>query len=279
MSAIPIQVDGLAKVSILNQVQIRRVNNPSIDIQKRAEIISLANDFVSELNLDTRDIFSFNERVVNFLYKRKTDGDLSNAMFFIRNLTSLAAIRYEDDSSIIGVERVFENAEDVLKKRGNLSGFYFEPIAALSLLENGYMIKELSARHFTNGQKTERFISSDRKEREIDIVAQKDLGDKIVTLFIDAKTCIAALRERDKKNHQVNALIELANKYDAVPIIVLRTKDPVITFDGKLMDYNPLSLSTRTNTDIANLLSGKKELLIWDEDGNDIVTVTKKQIL
>ena len=91
-------------------------------------------------------------------------------------------------------------------------------------------------------------------------------------MFIDAKTCIAALRERDKKNHQVNALIELANKYDAVPIIVLRTKDPVITSDGKLMDYNSLSFSTKTNTDIANLLSGKKELLIWDEDGNDIVT-------
>ena len=141
------------------------------------------------------------------------------------------------------------------------------------------MIKELSARHFTNGQNTKRFISSDGNEREIDIVAQKDIGDEIVTLFIDAKTCIDALKESNMKNHQVDALIELANKYDAVPIIVLRTKDPVITSDGKLMDYNPLSLSTRTNTDIANLLSGKKELLIWDEDGNDIVTVTKKQIL
>ncbi|GEM_PF-4866373 len=276
MTVVLTHFNRLAKVPVSDtyrQVQqARRVSAPSIDTQNAVEIDDLANNFVTKLNLHHRDVFAFKDRVVDFIYKRKTAGSLSQAMFFIRNLTDLASVRYEDGSSIVGVERVFENAEEAHNEGKHLNGFYFEPMVTLSLLENGYKIKELSARYHVNGRGLEKLISSDRKEREFDIIAQKNTRDKTVTFFIDAKTCIDALRASDRKNHQVDALVWLANKYDAVPIIVLRTKDPVITPDGKLMDYDPLSFSMKTNTDIADLLLKENRLLIWNEDGKDIIS-------
>lgn len=222
--------------------------------------------FVSLYEKNEKPDYEFRGKVIDFLASREKHGDLSKAMFFIRNLAELKKIKYEDGTKIKGVERLFENAEVADHFGDNPSGFYFEAIAGLSLIQNKFKIREFSMREISG----EELVSSDGIDREVDIFAELDLDSEIVPVFIDAKSCFSAIGASQNKNHQLDALIEISENYNAVPVVVLRTKDPVLTPDGKLMDYESLSFSSHTYNGLIGYLAEKK-MLMWDECGKELV--------
>lgn len=235
-----------------------------------ADIRELAIELANFYEKEGEANFAVRGKIVDFLSSRNRAHDLSKAMFFIRNLVDLKKVQYQDGSGIEGVEKLFANAEQADMFGDNPSGFYFEAIVALSLLESGYQVKEFSVREIQNGKRMEKLRGSDGIEREIDIFATKDLGNEIVPIFIDAKSSLASMDKSQNKNHQIDALIEISDRYDAVPVFVLRTKDPILTPDGKLMDYEPLSFSNQTHNGFLRYLA-EKNMLMWNEHGDELV--------
>lgn len=250
---------------------VRTKENISIE----QEIESVSHEFVSQFALDAEDASYFKRSIEDFLFMEKAAGDLPQAMLFIRNLSKLKAITYKDGSKIIGVERLFLNAEEAQAQGDNPQGFYFEALAALSLNKIAFKIEELSVRNVSNNGKVETLRSSDGKRREIDIIAKAKFHGETVTFFIDAKSSFASMLNSDQYNGQIDALIELADRYNAIPVVLLRTKRPVISRTGELLGFTKLTTEQETRRGMVDYLRSKSQLLIWNEDSRCLVKERK----
>lgn len=216
--------------------------------------------------------YSFKNRIINFLEDRKESGDLENAIFFLYNLETLSNLQNKDGSQVKCVERVFENAEEAIEKGDKVHGFYFEPIAALSMMDAGFSIKEVSVRSIERNGRTEELIDSHNSPREIDFIAEKDFGEGTVKIFCDAKSSVVSLIMSNLSSKQTDALVELADKYDAVPAIILKTRDAKVSSDGTIDHFQGIGFSRKHRKQICRFLTDYPGLLIWDESGNNIAT-------
>ena len=202
---------------------------------------------------------AFQKRIVDFLADREKAGELPQAIFFIKNLMKLKQHVNADGSKIHGTTRIFMNAEDAIEKGDYVSGYYFEAISALSLIDNDYDIREFSVR---------RFRDIDGVSREIDIIAENHSG---ATLFIDANSSIASMLEHNNRNGQVLAFTKIAEEQNAIPVAIIRTRDPVLDSKGNCSGYKELRISLYRKAEAAELMTVSKGLQIWDTDCNPLV--------
>lgn len=221
--------------------------------------------------------YSFKKRIVDFLYDRRKAKDLKNAMFFLYNLETLSNVRNPDGSKVKGVERVFENAEEAMVKGDRVHGFYFEAISALSLMERGFSIKEVSVRKIERNGIVEELIDTHGSPREIDFIAQKDFGEGVAQIFCDAKSSVVSMILSNEHSKQIDAMIEIANKYGALPAIILKTREAKISSDGSINYFQPFALKPKDKRQIIKFLTDYPKLLIWDETGSNVVSSEEVQ--
>lgn len=198
--------------------------------------------------------------------------DLESAIFFLYNLETLSNIQNKDGSRVVGVERVFENAEEAIRNGDKVHGFYFEPIAALSMIDAGFNIKEVSVRQIERNGIVEELIDSHGSPREIDFIAEKDFGEGTVRIFCDAKSSVVSMILSNRSTKQMDAFMEIANKYDAIPAIILKTRDAKISSDGSIDYFQPKVISKKHQRYISRFLADYPGLLIWNESGKDVVS-------
>lgn len=216
--------------------------------------------------------YSFKKRIIDFLNDRRKAGDLKNAIFFLYNLETLSNLRNHDGSKVKGVERIFENAEEAVEKGDNVHGFYFEAIAALSLMEAGFSIKEVSVRQIKRNGVVEELIDSHGSYREIDFIAEKDLGEGVQKVFCDAKSSVVSMILSNGESRQTDAFVEIANKYGALPAIILKTREAKVSSDGSINYFQPIAITPKDKRQVFRYLTNYPELLIWDESGNNVVS-------
>lgn len=138
--------------------------------------------------------------LVSFMNKAGNPG-----IRFIENLTKLAQYH------VSGTHKVFLNAA---KSGESVSGFYNEPIAALSLIERGFTVEKVSVTEDDSGIS----INGNDTRREIDIVAKKDSQ----VYYIDVKSSVHSLSSCWKHSKkQLEALAQIAERYNALPVILL----------------------------------------------------------
>jgi len=216
--------------------------------------------------------YSFKNRIINFLEDRREFGDLESAIFFLHNLETMSNLTNKDGSRVIGVERVFENAEEAVEKGDKVHGFYFEAIAALSMMDAGFSIKEVSVRKIERNGTVEELIDNHGSYREIDFIAEKDFGEGVVRIFCDAKSSVVSMILSNRSTKQMDAFMEIADKYDAVPAIILKTRDAKVSSDGSIDYFQPKAISRKHQRQISRFLADYPGLLIWNESGNNIVS-------
>ena len=205
-----------------------------------------------------RDLDSLNIdgiRIANFLQARQEKGDLPQAKFFIKNLEKLKAAVNPDRTNIIGVERIFKNAEERISKNENVSGHYFEAILGIAFVNAGFKIKEISAKKSLEVQNGQAYI----KRREVDFVVIKD-GIKY---YIEAKAHIGRVIESDEKNKQTEFLVKIANRYNAVPVIVLNSVEATFTEDFELEDLMSKDFDDHDKRQIRRYLRNYPQLQFW----------------
>ena len=233
--------------------------------------------------------FSFKGRVVAFLRKlhHSEQRNANEGIFFINKLRELKNAKNPDGSSVKGVERIFQNAEEILLEGKDISGFIFEANLACTLIDAGFNVREVSVRENADGKK---LISSDGLEREIDIIAEKEFDGCNLTFYIEAKSSIDDLISSDKKNGQLSALIELAERHkpSAQPVVMLKSRISILSNHGDLK-RTELREFNRTETEKIKLcLSAHRgRALIWREplkeiseidDTDELNIVSKKEL-
>ena len=216
---------------------------------------------------DFEDTLSFRRRVVDFLRKldHSPQRNANEGIFFINKLRELKNAKNPDESSVKGVERIFENAEEILSEGKEISGFVFEADLACRLIKAGFNVREVSVRENANGEK---LISSDGLEREIDIIAEKEFNDCNLIFYIEAKTSISDLINADTKNGQLSALIELAERHSpsAQPVVILKSGTPIISPHGEFQYHkNGKFLPTEKQRIARCFLDHDQKVLIWQE--------------
>ena len=227
------------------------------------QVVSRENDlsdFVKEVSKPFHEDLSLQARMVDFLLNREDAGELLQAKFFLRNLSRLRSIKYEDGSSIWKVGRLFRNAESAVKKEQRPSGFYFEAIAALSLIDAGFKVTRISKRRTTENGNITRLQGNDGVSREVDIVAEKVIDGKKVQFYIEVKPSIGKVIENI---NEITALMEIAKESKAKQVVLFKDRDPVLTEDGELIRYEYIPFSKKEVKQIKNCSAEHPELLIW----------------
>jgi hypothetical protein len=206
------------------------------------DITALLQKKTSPLNIDPA-------RIANFLQARQLRGDLPEAKLFIENLERLETLVNPDRKRGIGVERIFENAEERVSKKENPSGHYFEARLGIAFVNAGFKIKEISAKKSL--EQRDENMPAYIQRREFDFVVVKD-GIKY---YVEATKHIGRVIEADEKNQKTEFLVKIANKYGAVPVRVLD------------------SFSNKDKRQIAKHLENFPELRIWrvPEDSNQTI--------
>ena len=224
--------------------------------------------FIATVDKATRtfkDSYNFRNRVSDFLDSRDREKDLPHAIFFINNLIKLKTIKNPDGTFIKGVERIFENAEEMLSQGKNVAGFYFEAELALSLIEAGFSIKEVSVSKITNDKgETEELRDHDGYPREIDMIAEKEIDGESFRFDIEAKTGFKIkARNNNRLNYQVAALTEFAHTDDSIPVMILRDREPILSENGELVYLKPKEPKNKIKKQCKNYLIHYPQLLIW----------------
>lgn len=201
--------------------------------------------------------------VIDFLSNRESKNDLSSALALVKGLIKLKRLGVE------GTKRVLFQAYNADLEGGCPNGYLTEVNTALSLIENGFTVHGLSVTQLSSGSKKIRLRSKDSVKREIDIIASKNFDEELVTFFIEIKSSPKALQDSIIKNDQIAALIEIADSFDAVPVIILKTSNPLYWRNGAVRDLATLNPSKDT---VVNLLAKHTKLLGWDQNGNDLVS-------
>lgn len=201
--------------------------------------------------------------VINFLSGRESKNDIIRAIALIKGLTELKRLGVE------GTKRVLLKAYKADLEGKCTDGYLTEVNTALSLIENSFTVHSLSVSQITYHKKKIDLRSQDGIRREIDIIASKDLGSEIVPLFIEVKNSSEALEKSIQKNDQIAALVEIAERFNAVPVVILKTSSPFYLRNGNINYRVPL----KPRKDIViNLLAKYTKLLAWDQNGTDLVS-------
>ena len=222
-------------------------------------------DSLQRALLETDKHFVLRALVTDFLdhVEKRNPCEQRLVINFIKNLTTLAR------ADVDGVERLLINAFDAeTKPNQTMIGCTVEANTAVTLLNNGFTVSSLSVREFSLGNKKIELRSSDRKRREIDIIAKKEINGETITFFIEVKSSIETLKDKENANNQIKALVELATKFNAVPVVILKTARQTFWRNGAIKKINYL---TPDHKEVINFLRQHNDLLIWDENGNDIV--------
>lgn len=226
--------------------------------------------------------FLYRNRIAKFLEKRNKKRDLG-AVDFIDNLKTLK------EHGALGTGVLFGKVEKLLRKNDTfVYGLYYEPIAALSLVEsNRFNIVSLSADgNFSLGNKS-------GSVNDIDIVAQNKKSQK--QYFIEVKYTVNAAGH---STDQISNLVKASQDFNAMPVLLAgNIKDVISAMDRALNrrteDAQVSVLSNMQNLhdqyltilDIveSNMSDSDRPLLrIWDEQGNDYtdkILALKRQIL
>lgn len=238
---------------------------------KRADAVFTAERFANSLNKPSLRETTIRARVITFLNSCERSGHLEEGKLFINNLIKLQGHRNKDQTRISGVTKIFEKAEDLIKRRKEdyLCGVFFEPVAALFLIKEGFKIKEVSASTYLKDGIAQEFIGSDGIEREFDIIAEKKYPGGILTFFIDAKNSTNAVVDGEKHNGQTTAQIEIAMEHGAIPTIILNTVDvkPLVNGSSALYTDAPVFKVGK----LAKHIAKYPNLLIWDIHGKPIL--------
>ncbi len=213
------------------------------------------------------DSSDFRKRVISFLERLDREKDLPHAIFFITNLIKLNNINNADGSEVKGVKRIFNNAEEILLQEKYVAGFYFEAELALSLIEAGFKVEEVSISKITNDEgETKDLRDRNGYPREIDMIIEKEIDGEIYKFIIEAKTgfrknMMPAYNNR--LHYQLISLIEFANERDAIPVMIVRDKEPVLSEAGELIYFKSNEPSSRTKEQCEHSLAYYHQLLIW----------------
>ncbi len=222
--------------------------NGLLSVPSYAGTTALLQKKTSPLNIDPI-------RIDNFLQARQLRGDLPQAKFFIKNLETLKIAVNPDGTGIKGVERIFNNAEERVSKGENVSGHYFEAVLGIAFLNAGFKVKEISPKKFIEPEDKQAYI----KKREIDFVVIKN-GIKY---YVEAKVHIGRVIESDKKNNQTKFLIEIANEFGAVPVIVLNSAENTFTEDLELKGLVQKDFSGHDIRQITRYIERYPQLHFW----------------
>lgn len=218
--------------------------------------------------------------VVNFMQIRKEENDFAQGVYFLKCLSKLGRVTYDDGSKIKGLDRIFLNActGDIIFDNSKVSGYCAEAEATLSLIENRFQVIEVSVvRKFWENRK--KFLQDKRGiDREFDIVAVKD-G---IWYLMDSKSSIGGLMSGSERG-TLKALVDFAgaaNEEDKecrtfVPAVVLKTKEAVLDKDGNVCSYRLKRFTANGQyndfEDMQRICSTYPDLLLLDEGGSEIL--------
>ncbi len=220
-----------------------------------------------------KDSYNFRNRVIDFLENRYREKDLPHAIFFIKNLIKLKTIKNPDGTSVKGVERIFENAEEIISQRKIVAGFYFEAELALYLIEAEFNVREVSICKITNDKgETEKLRDRNGYPIEIDMIAEKEIDGEFFKFDIEAKSGLGGKRG-NRLNHQVAALTQFADADDSIPVMILRDRESVLSESGELIYLKSKRLNKKAKEQCKDYLVHYPQLLIWKVPPRDFSDV------
>jgi len=258
---------------------VKRVNQY---LEAPVNLARIADEFVESLSSRKVAIDEVVLRgiVVNFMQIREEANDFAQGAYFLKCLSKLGRVTYDDGSKIKGLDRIFLNActGDKIFDNSKVSGYCVEAEAALSLIGNGFQVIEVSVvKPFWENER--KFLQDKRGiYREFDIVAVND-G---IWYLIDSKSSMGGLMNGNKSG-TLKALVDFAdaaNKEDKecrtfVPAVVLKTKEAVLDKDGNVDSYRQKRFTANGTyndfEDIQKICSTYPDLLLLDESGSEIL--------
>lgn len=239
------------------------------------EFLDIADNFVNSLHIRERGINTdvLKGLVSDFLMIRRHSDDLQQGLFFINCLKKLKNVRYEDRSSIVGIESVFLHAcrKDIIGDNLRVQGVCREAEVALSLIERDFQVTHFSAKRSVWSD-NKYLIDSQGKDREIDIVGIKD---RKCYLF-EVVSSIKSLLDKDRYG-QLKALQDFAIESEemgfgvAIPAVVLRTRYPAVNVKGELTGYTMNNFDRADIFDLTRLAMKYPKIRFMDEYGNVVL--------
>lgn len=215
---------------------------------------------ISERNLLPKLIYFLDideTRINRFFQSKQAKENSLQAILFIQNLERLKNATNPDGTRIMGVERIFKNIEERISKGEDLSGHYFEATLGIALVNAGFKIKEISAKKSLEDTPSnpKQYI----QRREVDFVAIKDN----IKYYIEAKTHIGRLIESDTKNKKTDFLVDISNKYGAVPVVILNSLETDYSESYDSQDLIQKDFSAHDKRQILKYLERHPELKFW----------------
>ena len=242
-----------------------------------AELKLLADQFASsfsDLEIPLSDLHLKGE-IVRFLRFRKRSNDLPAGKYFLNLIISLHNAVNPDDSKVKGVEKIFLKAceRDKIADNNRVFGFLNEAEVTLSLIENGFLVKEVSVRKSIWDQKPRLLFDKNNVEREIDVVASKDGRWYLIEAVSSVGGLVSSCRDGT-----LPALVEFAEQATEgnidgniyVPAVIVKTKKARFDQDG-LKGHSLKHFYPRDITDLASIGRTFPSLEIWDDYGSRIL--------
>lgn len=253
-------------ISILNTKGREEALGYSNYVSAKKEYQKIADDFQAALSNDTQNSYSFKGMVCDFLSEAEKN-NINGAKQFIKNLTRLAELE------IPSTHKVFKNAYKTMnehKEENNLheetgrisvSGFFLEPVAAISLIERGFTIEEMSSEYQV-------FRHSQRIRREIDLIASKEIEGERVRFYIDVKTNTSQTNLGSHKRGQIDDLVDKSLSEDSIPVVMVM--HPPTALEGGEVLFDEYSKNGLKNNSVVSHLRRNNALMVWDKNANNI---------
>lgn len=235
---------------VANLIHSGQLEKLDVYLAKANRLVEIA-EIVENYTGSCRDYNSeMRKNIESFLLHIEDRKEFEQAKEFVNGLSVLAQ-KYHVKGTDNLLNNIFNNIlpkESVEERRKELKGLYFEVIAAFSLIDNGFNIKELSSlrKHATD------FI---QMRREIDIIATKKIHDVEKTFYIEVKSSLVPV---SLKREQIKALVEISKNENATPVIVL--------MDTENFHITDVSVYR----DALNIIHKHTSLGIWNRSGDDI---------
>lgn len=230
----------------------------------------IANTFLSKFDDPSFKNSKTRTQIINFLERKGRSSnlyDLPQLIYFLSNLVKLKEHQNTDGTKIEGIHRLFIDAYKLEVEQRKSFGIYVEAVVANHLIDNGYKVEQVSVTHLPNHSRIRR-LRTDGLDRQIDIIASKD--DRLY--FIDVKATIKGFLRSEGHNNQPIALVRLAKRYKAEPVVIFLTQNTTVYPDGRFAYETPREFSSDEIADIQAAQDHYKQkgLHFWSEFGRDV---------
>lgn len=253
-------------ISILNTKGREEALGYSHYAQAKENFRKIADRFQEGLSPNSPNSYSFKGMICDFLTEAEKN-KIHGADYFIKNLTRLA------EKEVPGAHKVFLNAYKTMnehKEENNLheeigrisvSGFFLEPVAAISLIERGFNVEEMSSEFqvFRHGREI---------RREIDLIASKEIDGERVRFYIDVKTNTSQTNLGSHKRGQIDDLVDKALNEDSIPVVMVMHTPTVLKGGEVLFDRH--SKDELINNSVTNHIRRNNALMVWDQHANNV---------